>query len=105
MNIQVPQPPEPLTSQEQKLVLAKSAPPEPQIVYLLLAALTSIVGFIFALVYVVKDGAANKVFGIKALLAALVLPVVVSGIILVIQLQQKNVRLPQQQQPGVLLPQ
>ncbi len=104
MSLPLLEPPEPLTEHEKSLVLIKSKPPEPTGWYYLLAAITFLGGLWMGFVYLVKDGQKNKLFGIRALFSGMFLPVVVVGIILFSQFQQKQASAPLPQQPGVILP-
>ena len=98
------QPPEPLTRHEQTIALVKSVPPQPAWAYYLIAAFTSLGGIIMGWIYLVKDGASNKLFGIRALLLGFALPLLVVGIIVISQLNQRDAQAPLPNQPGTLLP-
>ncbi len=102
--ITVPNPPAPLTKKEQNLKLIKSRPPRPSALYLLFAALTSLGGLIMGWVYIKKDGAANKTFGVFSLLLSLVLPLVIILAFNFNQARQKNLQAPLPNQPGIRLP-
>jgi len=97
------QPPEPLTEHERSLTLVKAQPPEPTWAYYALAAGTAIGGWIMGLIYLSKDTARSKAFGLRALLLGFLLPAAVIGIALFIRSTQVSTRTPPQQ-PGVLLP-
>lgn len=102
--IAIPQPPEPLTPHEEQLRLAKSVPPTPTGLYYFIAALTSLGGIIMGWIYLTKDGKANKLFGLRALMLGFLLPVVVTVIILLIQIGQVGQQAPLPNQPGIILP-
>lgn len=104
MNFPQPEPPEPLTEHEKNLVLVKSYPPEPTGWYYLLAAITFFGGVWLGFIYLFKDGQDNKLFGIRALISGMLLPVLVTSIIAYSQYQQKRAFAPLPQQPGVILP-
>lgn len=98
------QPPEPLTPHEQKIRLVKCQPPRPLGAYLLLAAITSLGGFVMGWVYLVKDGKDNKLFGLGALLLGFLLPLAIAAVIIILNIMQIGVFAPLPEQPGVLLP-
>lgn len=104
MAVALPQPPEPLTPHEQSLVLVKAQPPTPQWAFYLVALLTALGGWVMGWIYIVKDGAKNKLFGLRAMLLGFVLPLVVVAVILLLQLLQRGASAPLPQQPGTLLP-
>jgi hypothetical protein len=104
MAFTIPQPPEALTEHEQGIVLVKSTPPQPLVLYYILAGLTAIGGFIMGWIYLVKDGGANKLFGLRAMALGLLLPLLLVIAIFVSQAIQKRASAPLPQQPGVLLP-
>jgi hypothetical protein len=104
MAIPVPQPPEPLTPAETSIELVKSRPPQPQILYYLVAVLTVVGGLIMGWVYLVKDGASNKLFGIRAILAAFLIPAALTAYLLVQQSIEKRQQAPLPDQPGIILP-
>jgi len=87
------------------MVLRKSKPPEPGWAYLLVALFTSIGGILMGWIYLVKDGAQNKRFGIAALLLGLILPAIILLIFASDQARQAGSNAPLPQQPGVILPQ
>lgn len=97
------QPPEPLTEHERSLTLVKAQPPEPTWAFYVLAASTVLGGWVMGLIYLSKDTARSKGFGLRALLLGFLLPVAVVGIALFIRSTQVPTFTPQQQ-PGVLLP-
>lgn len=105
VKIALPEPPAPLTEHEQKIELIKSEPPRPLILYLLVAALTSIGGLIMGWIYLVKDGARNKQFGLLSFLLGLLIPAAVILIIFLGQEEQRQQRAPLPEQPGIRLPQ
>ena|SRR3990167_7757125 len=96
-------PPAALTEHEISLKLIKARPPEPSWAYYLLAAGTALGGVTLGWIYLIKDGANNKAFGLRALLLGLVLPVVVVVAAFAIRATQVSPLTPTQQ-PGVLLP-
>ena len=97
------QPPEPLTEHEKSIKLIKAEPPEPTWAYYVLATGTAVAGWVMGLVYLKKDGAANKAFGVKAFLLGFFLPAVIVGAVLVIRATQVS-RVTPVTEPGVLLP-
>ncbi|MDP2587597.1 MAG: hypothetical protein Q8P33_02375 [bacterium] len=98
------EPPEPLSRHEQSLVLVKAQPPEPHWAFYLVALFTSLGGFILGWVYLIKNGSANKLFGLRAILLGFVIPLVVVLVIVAGQIQQKGQQAPLPSQPGTLLP-
>lgn len=96
-------PPEPLTEHEKSLKLIKAEPPEPTWAYYVLAAGTAVGGWVMGLVYLKKDGAANKAFGVRAIVLGFLLPAVIVGSVLLIRATQVPSFTPARE-PGVLLP-
>ncbi len=100
----IPNPPAPLNAKEQNIKLIKGRPPRPAALYLLFATLTSLGGLIMGWVYLIKDGAKNKSFGILSLLLGLVLPAVIILALFLNQESQKGLQAPLPEQPGIRLP-